>query len=71
MSRISEKNVRIRKPRKCFGCLRMMEKGDLGHTQTNTEDGRIYSVTVCEDCEIIVRKMGHDDEFGEGELKDE
>ena len=70
MNRISDKDIVIRKPRKCFGCLRWMNKGDLGQTQTNVDDGRIYSITICEDCEVIVRKMGHD-EFGEGELREE
>ena len=71
MNRISDKPVTIRKPRKCFGCLRVMNKGELGHTQTNSEDGKIFSITICEDCEEKMRKMGYDDEFGEGEMRNE
>ena len=74
MNRISDKDVRIRKARKCFGCLRTMVKGDLGYTQTNSEDGKIFSITICEDCEDKVKKGKHFNEFGEfgeGELKDE
>jgi hypothetical protein len=72
MDRIRDKKVTIRKPRKCFGCLSVMSKGDTAYTQTNSDDGRIYDLTVCVKCNTyIVRNLQSDDEFNEGELKDE
>lgn len=70
MGRISEKAIIIRKPRKCFGCLRMLKKGDAAHVQTSAEDGRIYSLTLCQSCQLIVAGMNSDDEFSEGDLKE-
>ena len=70
MGRICEKDVRIRKPRNCFGCLRRLKAGDRGHIQTNTEEGKIYSITLCADCKTKIGEMHCDDEFYEGELKD-
>jgi len=70
MERISNKSVTIRKPRKCFGCCRQIKKGDRAYVQTNSDDGRIYSLTLCSDCQKKVEEMRYDDEFSEGELKD-
>ena len=46
MDRVSDKKVVVRKERKCFGCLRIIERGERAHVQTNTEDGKIYSITI-------------------------
>lgn len=66
---IRHKNISIRKPRKCFGCLGMLEKGDYAYTQTNVAEGKIYTLTFCPTCEEkICTEMRYDDEFGEGDL---
>ena len=71
MSRVSDKIVIIRKARPCFGCSQPISKGDTAHIQTNTDDGRLYSITLCEACQEKVARMNSDDEFGEGDLKGE
>ena len=70
MGTISEKIIIIRKPRKCFGCLRLMEKGETALTQTATNDGKIYDITICDECREKVSNMGSDEEFFEGDLKE-
>jgi len=68
MNRINQKTVIIRKPRKCFGCCQMINKGETAYIQTNSEDGKIYSLTICDLCQDKVKQMEYDDEFFEGEL---
>ena len=71
MGTIRTKAVRIRKPRKCFGCLDLLKKGSVGHTQTITDNGQIYDVTVCPACYAYIQgHIGYDDCFCEGELKE-
>ena len=70
MSRISGKTVIIRKQRKCFGCLQVIKKGDTAYIQTNTGDGKIYTLTFCLSCKDKISKMGYNDEFYEGELRE-
>lgn len=65
------KTAVIRKPRKCFGCERMIFKGDTAHIQTNTDNGEIYDITLCGVCDGIVSNMRSDDEFSEGDLKED
>ena len=67
MDRISDKIVKVRKPRPCFGCLQMMNKGDEVHSQTNSEDGKIYTLTVCKPCMSYVNEL-RIEEYGEGDL---
>ena len=57
MNRIKDKIVTIRKPRKCFGCRKMLNKGDRAWTQVNVEDGRIYSETICQTCQDKAANM--------------
>jgi len=71
MDRVSDKKVVVRKERKCFGCLRIIERGERAHVQTNTEDGKIYSITICEECQVIVSGSTSGSEFSEGELQEE
>jgi hypothetical protein len=71
MDRIRDKKVTIRKPRKCFGCSDMMNKGDTAHTQTNSDNGQIHDITICVLCNAyVVNNLGADDDFCEGELKE-
>lgn len=68
MDRVSEKKVTIRKARKCFGCLRIINRGETANIQTNSEDGKIYNITICEKCQVIVSGSTSGFEFSEGEL---
>ena len=67
---IASKDVRLRKARKCFGCLKFMECGDSARVETCKEDGKIYDIYLCLDCKKKVESMQYDDEFCEGDLKE-
>ena len=67
MDTISTKRIKIRKPRRCFGCFEMLNKGDEAHCQTNTECGEIYTITVCLPCMSYVNELGIE-EYTEGDL---
>lgn len=66
-----DKDVTVRKARRCFGCCEMIEKGDRANIQTNTADGKIYDIILCGTCQEKLVNYRYDDEFGEGDLKDE
>jgi RNase P subunit RPR2 len=71
MSTIRTKHIVLRKDRTCFGCCTPFKKGDRLRVDTITEDGRIYDTYLCLDCQIKVSKMRYDDEFFEGDLKND
>jgi len=68
MGRINQKTVIVRKPRNCFGCLQKINKGESANIQTNSENGKIYSLTICPACQLKINQMHHDDEFYNGDL---
>ena len=71
MSVLKGKYVTIRKPRKCFGCSEMLNKGDRASIQTNIDMGQIFDITLCSDCQDYVSdNLGSDDFFNEGDLKE-
>lgn len=68
MERIKDKKVTVRKSRICFGCLRKINKGETANIQTNSEDGKIYSLTLCTECQEKTTEMHYNDEFFEGDF---
>lgn len=54
---IKDKEVRIRKPQKCFACLRRFDPGTILSTQTIANDGRIYTIYLCKDCDILLSEF--------------
>jgi major membrane immunogen (membrane-anchored lipoprotein) len=47
-----------------------MHKGDKAEVQVNTNEGKIYSTYLCNNCQAKVKEMHSDDEFYEGDLKE-
>jgi len=70
MSCLRTKRVTIRKPRPCFGCLESIPAGCFANIQTNVDSGSIWDITLCGNCQEKALALHHDDEFGEGDLKD-
>lgn len=46
---IDEKDVKIRKERKCFGCLRKYPVGTVMHHSTEVDD-YLFHVYLCQEC---------------------
>jgi len=63
-------NVKARKDHKCFGCYGIIVKGTVvANVTTCVEDGDIYTVRLCDECEVTAlefQKRG--DEWYEGDL---
>ena len=56
MDILSDKNVIIRKTRRCYACLRVFKKGTLMRCQVNTYDG-IGSCYCCATCQMLLDKF--------------
>lgn len=59
-------NVKSRKEHKCFGCYVVMPKGTVTDVAVCVEDGKIYSVRLCKECEEISSKVL--DDWYQGDL---
>jgi hypothetical protein len=70
MENISEKYVKTRKEHQCIGCLRIFPKGSELRASVNTDEGRIYTVYICNDCDehVLKNEEWYRDGFMEGEL---
>jgi hypothetical protein len=56
MQTIKDIKVVTRKEHKCLCCSKTIEKGATVRTQTNTEDGEIWTVRFCDDCNYLVKE---------------
>ena len=54
---ISEKDVIVRKPHQCFGCLQSIQKGDPANRQVCTDSGEIYSLYMHTYCDSVMYEM--------------
>lgn len=60
MSVLSHNEVKIRKPRKCWGCTREFPKGSDMHRVVN-RDGGLVTTYWCKECQEIINQMAKDD----------
>jgi|SRR5690606_1829239 len=51
---LKKKEVKIRKPHKCFGCRRVFEKGTIMIYCTSIYDDHFCSVYSCKTCDEII-----------------
>lgn len=69
---ISVKNVKTRKPHRCFGCQRSVPIGTTIQRSVNAEDGQIYNIYMCDICvdamEAESKAQGGGICFGEGDF---
>ncbi|MDP2692797.1 MAG: hypothetical protein Q8O88_04125 [bacterium] len=65
MTQIYSKDVKTRKPHRCFACLRTFPEGTKMNYQTNVYDGDLYSLYTCETC-IDIMALSNRDDYGEG-----
>jgi hypothetical protein len=56
METIKDKIVKTRKNHTCLCCCKTIEKGTPTRTQTNKDDGQIWTVRFCDDCTYLTRK---------------
>ena len=54
---ISEKDIVVRTPHQCFGCLQSIQKGDPANRQTCTYEGKIYSIYMHTHCDAIIGEI--------------
>jgi hypothetical protein len=61
---ISEKNIKTRKKHQCFGCLDTYPAGENMRRHVCTDNGKIYSLYFCEECnEIIANNADYFEDF--------
>lgn len=53
---INVKEVKIRKPHKCWGCGRLFPTGTLMESNVSTDEGKIFTTYFCETCQNVVDK---------------
>ena len=41
---------KTRKAHRCHGCLTTIPVGSMAHASTNVDNGEIYTLYFCEDC---------------------
>lgn len=63
---LSNKDVTIRKPHKCFGCLQIFEPGIKMRVQALKYDNRLYRLYTCEVCDYVMDKNYDGDDWPEG-----
>jgi uncharacterized Fe-S center protein len=69
MKTLTNKEVKIRKPHKCWGCAKEFPIGTIMRFTTQVDsDNNIASSYWCEKCQEILRSMELEDEFEFGEL---
>ncbi|GAB6429338.1 hypothetical protein [Bacillus cereus] len=72
MTILEQKDVKIRKDRRCWGCARKFEKGRTLKVIKGVDDEGFFSTYWCRTCNTYWCKYMHDgDEIGFGELKSE
>lgn len=68
---ISSKDVKIRKPRSCWGCNNVYPAGTSMRAVACADDGTVETIYWCEVCcKYISRYCRYDDEFARGEFID-
>ena len=60
-------NIKSRKDHKCFGCHAIIPKGSTSDVTVCVEDGEIYSVRLCKECEVTEVKLKGEEWF-QGDL---
>ena len=55
MDILSDKEVKIRKPRRCFGCNRKFEIGAKMQRQVSVDGGHIGAVYDCPTCNTLMK----------------
>ncbi len=66
---IKWKEVKTRKPHRCFGCMKTYPKGTMMVSATNVDGGDINSCYWCNVCQEYMRRFFElGDETGEGEI---
>jgi hypothetical protein len=69
---LSDKNVKIRKPQKCWGCGREFKPGTKLTYVKAVDGGQFYSAYWCPVCQKYwIENMGSEDGINFGELKSE
>lgn len=71
MDIIQSKKVKIKKDRRCWGCLRIYKKGAEMETVTCVDAGEINKAYWCTDCIDFMNTLeywGKEDGFAEGDL---
>lgn len=58
MGIIRDGEVKTRKEHKCHGCGEIIPTGSQVTYQTNTYDGNIYTLYMCNDCNGYCHAMG-------------
>lgn len=58
---LKQKEVKIRKPRKCYGCLRTFEAGTTMEYLASTYEDGFWTCYHCESCTKIKQRFTHDD----------
>lgn len=66
MDVLRSKQVKIRKPHKCWGCLRTFPAGTMMDYVVGVDGGEMYSVYWCDICQTVMSKMNFDDGDGIG-----
>lgn len=70
---LTSKMLIIRKPHKCFGCLKEIKKGERARYSVSVQDGRFAHVYLCEECDDYISDLDprdYEDGFLEGEIGD-
>ena len=67
---IHSKEVIARKAWQCFGCERRFDKGTMKRCEIMRGDGRIYTLSLCEQCVQATHNLQYEDTYGPGELRD-
>ena len=68
--RIAYKLVTTRKPHRCFGCEEQYPKGSRLHAQTMRGDGKVYTLHLCDRCNVASQQYRYPDVYYEGQLKE-
>jgi hypothetical protein len=66
----NSKTVKIKKPRKCFACLRKSEIGESMVYTTGVVDGDFFALYTCLTCDEILSLSKQDEPFQEGYVND-
>ena len=69
---IGDKDVKIRKEQRCFGCARKFPPGTVLARITSVDSGVFATTYWCDVCRIYWKEhMLYDDEINFGELRDQ
>jgi len=73
MQNLKTKQVKIRKPHKCWGCMQLFPIGTEMEYNASTDGGEICSSYWCESCQKLLNEVDwtdFEDGIGFGELKE-